>query len=74
MYGHLSPLDGWICTTQKPWDVPNPSDYRRGHYQRFGLNVQAMWDANLRVIYMSVAGPGKMNNARAYRKLLGLHT
>ena len=73
MYGHLSPLDGWLCTTQKPWDVPNPSDYRSEHYQRFGLNVQTMCDANLRIMYMSVAGPGNMNDARAYRKLMGLH-
>ena len=74
MYGHLAPIDGWLCTTLKPWDVPNPSDYRSGHYQRFGLNVQAMCDANLRIIYLAVAGPGKMNDARAYRKLFGLHS
>ena len=67
MYGHLAPIDGWLCTTQKPNDVPNPTEYRSGHYQRFGLNVQAMCDPNLRIIYSSVAGPGKMNDARAYR-------
>ena len=50
MYGHLSQLDGWLCTTQKPWDVHNPCDYRRGYYQRFGLNVQAMCDTNLRIV------------------------
>ena len=72
MYGHLAALDGWLCKTQKPFDVTNPSDYRSGHYQRFGLNVQAMCDANLRIIYSSVAGPGKMNDARAYRKMIGL--
>ena len=69
MYGHLAPIDGWLCTTQMPADVPNPSEYFSGHYQRFGLNVQAMCDSNLRIIYTSVAGPGKMNDARAFRKL-----
>ena len=27
MRGHLEPIDGWLCTTQKPSDVLNPSDY-----------------------------------------------
>ena len=73
MYGHLAPIDGWLCTTQKPNDMPNPSEFRSGHYQRFGLNVQAICDPNLRFIYTSVAGPRKMNDAQAYRQLLGLH-
>ena len=32
-----------------------------------------MCDANLRFTFTSVAGPGKMNDARVYRKLMGLH-
>ena len=51
MRGHLAPIDGWLCTTQKPSDVLNPSDYRSGHYQKYGLNVQAMCDTNLRIIF-----------------------
>ena len=74
MYEHLSPLDEWLYTMQKYWDVPNPSDYRNGHYQRFRLNVQAMCDTNLRIIYISVVGPRNTNDARAYHKLMGLHT
>ena len=31
-----------------------------------------MYDANLRIIYFPVAGPGKMNDARAFRRLIGL--
>ena len=62
-YGHLLPIDGWLCTTQMPWDVSNRTDYMSGHYQRYGLNVQAMCDPNLRFAYFSVAGPGKMNDA-----------
>ena len=72
-YGHLLSIDGWLCTTQMPSDVPNPTDYRSGHYQRYGLNVQAMCDPNLRFAYFSVAGPGKMNDARALRRLEGLN-
>ena len=73
MDGHLGPLDGWLCITNKPWDVANPVDYFSGHYQRFGLNVQAMCDAHLRIIYFCVCGPGKMNDAKAFRRLKGLH-
>ena len=73
MNGHLGPLDGWLCITNKPWDVTNPVDYFSGHYQRFGLNVQAMCDAHLRIIYFCVCGPGKMNDAKAFRRLKGLH-
>ena len=68
-FGVLSAIDGWLCTTEKPSDVSNPSDYFSGHYQRFGYNVQASCNANLRFIYFTVAGPGKTNDARVFRKL-----
>ena len=31
-----------------------------------------MCDPNLRISYFSIAGPGKMNDARAFRRLTGL--
>ena len=65
-FGVLSAIDGWLCTTEKPSDVSNPSDYFSGHYQRFGYNVQAACDANLRFIYFTVAGPGKTNDANVF--------
>ena len=71
-FGCLSAIDGWLCTTEKPEDVINPGDYFSGHYQRFGLNVQAMCDANLRFSYISVAASGGTNDCRAFRKLFYL--
>ena len=65
MFRHIVPIDGWLYTTWCPYGVANPSDYFSGHYQTRELNVQAMGDANLRIIYISVVGPGKMNDARA---------
>ena len=48
----------------------NAADYFGGHYNRFWLNVQAMCDANLQFVYISVvAAPGKMNNNRAFGRL-----
>lgn len=71
-HGHLTPLDGWLCTTEMPSYISNPLDYRIGHYQRYELNIQAMCDANLRIVYFAVAGLGQMNDARDFRRLIGL--
>ena len=70
--GHIGPLDGWFVITDMPFDVPHQIDYRSGHYQRYGLNVQAICDAYLRFIYFTVVGPVNMNDAKAFRRLLGL--
>ena len=74
IYGHLALIDGWLATAQKPFDVPNPSDYRSGCYQYFGVNVQAMCDSNICIMYVSITGPGRMNDTRAHRTLLELYT
>ena len=71
-YGMLGAIDGMLCTTERPSDVPHPSAYFSGHYQRYGINVQAMCDANLRFTYLSIAGPGGKNDARVFRRLLRL--
>ena len=63
-YGYLAAIDGWLCTIEQPWDVGNPADFFSRHYQKFGINVQAMCDANLRITYISVAGNGGTNDAR----------
>ena len=72
-YGCIGAIDGWLCTMEKPADVINPTDYHSGHYQRFGMNVQAMCDVNLRFIYLSVCASGGTGDARAFRKLHGLN-
>ena len=72
LYGMVGAIDGWLCTTERPSDVPNPSEFFSGHYQRFGFNCQAVCDANLRFIYFLVAGPGKSDDAQVFRKLTRL--
>ena len=71
-FGCLGALDGWLCTTKRPEDVHNPRDYFSGHYQKFGLNVQAICDANLRITYISVCAAGGTNDACAFQKLHNL--
>jgi hypothetical protein len=66
-YGVIGTLDGWLCTAYAP-DICNQRDYFSGHYQIFGVNVQAICDAHLSFLYLSVAGPGGMNDIRAIGK------
>ena len=68
MDGAIGALDGWLCTTTSPKGVPNPVDYRSGHYGTFGINVQAVCDPDLRFLYWCVAAPGKTGNAAAIQK------
>jgi hypothetical protein len=69
-FGVVGAIDGWLCCTDRPSDVTNATDYYSGHYQRFGINVQAMCDANLRFIYVGTAGPGSTNGNRAFSRCL----
>ncbi len=51
-----------------PCVVSNQADYYSRHYQAYGLNIQAMCDPDLILIFMyvAVAGPGKINDVRAF--------
>ena len=64
--GFLGAIDGFLARTEMPFDVENPRDYFSGHYQFYGLNVQAMCDPNLLFLYACVAAPGKVNDIRAF--------
>ena len=64
---NIGAIDGWLPFTTAP-NVPNQADYYSGHYQTHGLNVQAMCDPDLLFLYVSVAAPGKVNDARAFTR------
>ena len=67
--GHIGAMDGWFPRTEMPGDQVNQTDYFSGHYQAYGLNVQAMCDPDLLFTYIAVAGPGKINDSRAFSRL-----
>ena len=69
-HGVVGAIDGWLACTNKPSsrDVTNQTDFFSGHYQRYGLNVQAVCDSNLRFIYLSINSPGKTNDAIAFQR------
>jgi hypothetical protein len=69
LHGHIGAIDGWFPCTEMPKDQPNQMDYYSCHYQAYGLNVQAMCDADLIFMYVCVAGPGKINDVRAFSRL-----
>jgi len=55
-HGVVGAIDGWLCCIDRP-SVPSPVDYFSGHYQRFGINIQAVCDSKIRFIYFGVVAP-----------------
>ena len=70
--GFLGAMDGWLPRTKRPSGVDNPADYFSGHYQCYGLNVQAMCDPDLIIQFFEIAGPGKVNDVRAFSRCADL--
>jgi hypothetical protein len=70
MSGCVGALDGLLLLIRTPTreEAPNVRIYHSGHYQRMGLNVQAMVDANLRFMYLAVLAGGRSSDVQAYRK------
>ena len=64
-------VDGFLATITQPHmseELNNPRAYYSGHYCCFGLNVQAMCDANLKFNYLAVSSPGGTPDVTAYRE------
>jgi DDE superfamily endonuclease len=52
--------DGYLLSiaTPRKCEAKNVRSYFSGHYQRYGLNVQACCDADCRFTYLGIGGPG----------------
>jgi hypothetical protein len=63
-------LDGWLCWIKVPGsnETPNVSSYFSGHYQVYGLNVQATCDVQSRFTYVCFLCPGGSVDSRAYQE------
>jgi hypothetical protein len=68
--GCIGALDGWLCRIECPSkkEEPNQNSFFSGHYQCFGINVQAMCDGNCQFTYVNIASPGGNNDILAYRR------
>jgi hypothetical protein len=67
MNGCVAALDGWLCRIHVPTpEVEKVKPYFSGHYQCYGLNVQATCDADCRFTSLSVLCPGSTSDNKAF--------
>ena len=68
--GCVACLDGYLLGIQVPSskETGNVKAYFSGHYQAYGINVQAACDHKCRFVYVCVAAPGGVNDISAFRK------
>ena len=67
--GCVACLDGYLLQIKVPAkaETGNVKAYFSGHYQTYGINVQATCDHQCRFVY-ALAAPGGANDIAAYRK------
>ena len=66
----IGALDGYLMRITAPSfaECGNVGAYFSGHYCTYGVNVQAMCDADCRFTFFCLAAPGKTNDSIAIRK------
>lgn len=64
-------VDGFLLkiTTPSKKEAKNVRSYFSGHYQCYGVNVQAACDHLCRFVYLGVAGPGVMCDRDAIKEI-----
>jgi len=64
-------LDGYLLQIKVPANAEtgNVKAYFSGHYQTYGINMQAACDHHCRFVYAALAAPGGANDIAAYRKV-----
>jgi hypothetical protein len=69
--GCVGAIDGFFqptkCPTVKDTNG-NVRAYFSGHYNRYGLNCQALCDSDLRFLFFGVMGPGNKSDQPAYEQ------
>jgi hypothetical protein len=68
-------LDGYLLhiITPKKQTNRNVRSYFSGHYQKYGINIQACCNANSRFIFLGVGGPGVIMCQPGYRVCKVVH-
>jgi hypothetical protein len=66
--GCVGALDGWLCRIKVPSkaETMNVASYFSGHYQTYGVNVQATCDACGRFTSISILCPGGTGDSKAF--------
>jgi hypothetical protein len=67
--GCVACIDGFLLKIKVPAskEVGNVKSFFSGHYQTYGINVQAACDCFCRFVEVCVAAPGGANNVRAFK-------
>ena len=55
-------------TTLSKKEVHNVKSYFSGHYQMYGINIQAACNHNCRFLFIGVGGPGVMGDREAVKE------
>ena len=67
----VAAVDGYHLQIQTPSKVEakNVKSFFSGHYQTYGVNVQAACDSNCRFSFLGIAGPGVMGDREAIEQV-----
>jgi DDE superfamily endonuclease len=70
IYGCVACVDGYLLRIQVPSskETPNVKSFYSGHYQTYGMNVQAACDHRSRFVSVCIAVPGSSSDLLAYEK------
>jgi hypothetical protein len=63
-------LDGYLLgiTTPRKRHAKNVRSYFSGHYQKYGINIQACCDADCRFTFLGIGGPGVTKDRTAVKE------
>lgn len=64
----IGAIDGWLCPIRVPRYDECGRAFFSGHYEKYGLNVQACADSLCRFTAFSVNSPGGTNDSYAFQK------
>ena len=66
----IGAIDGYLVAIDTPpqIDVGNVRSYFSGHYQKYGINIQAVCDHLCRFIFVAVTAPGSINDRDAIKE------
>ncbi len=68
--GCVAAIDGWLCpiVTPRQSETASARLFFSGHYQTYGLNVQAACNSSCEFVEVCVTAPGGSNDIAAYRR------
>ena len=69
--GCVGCIDGFLATTKRPTmkeSNNSPRAFYSGHYNTFGLNIQAVCDVRCRFLFFGVVAPGKCGDQVAFER------